>query len=93
MAETRNQEQMDADDALEGALQRVANAYEMPETGGELMLTEFLAIVYWAHVQEDRGTYHWFVNGRAIPRHHIQGLYQMLGRMLKMEFEQPDEEE
>jgi hypothetical protein len=92
MAETRSQEQMDADDALEAALQRVADAYQMPETGGDLMLTEYLAIVYWAHVQEDRGTYHWFVNGRAIPRHHIQGLYRMLGQMLDLEFKAPEEE-
>lgn len=92
MAETRTQAQMDADDAMEAAIQRVADAYEMAETGGGFMLGEFLIVCTWPSIADDNATYHWFVNGRSIPRHHVVGLYQMLGMMLRMEFERPGEE-
>lgn len=92
MPETRTKEQMDADDALEVAIQRCADAYQMSETGAGFMFQEFLMIAYWASLSEDRGTYHWLVNGRAVPRHHIQGLYKMLGDMLRLEFDLPEEE-
>lgn len=85
--ETRTQEQIDADDALERAIQRVANAYEMKDTGEGYMLGEFLIIVTWPSLTEDGATYHWFVNGRSIPRHHVVGLYKMLGMMLDAEFQ------
>lgn len=93
MAETRTKEQIDADDGMEAAIQRVADAYGMDDTGQGFMLGEFLIVCTWPSIADDNATYHWFVNGRAMPRHHVLGLYRMLGMMLNMEFERPGEEE
>lgn len=90
--ETRTQEQMDADDALEAAVQRVADVYEMPNTGAGFMLGEFLVIGMWPSIDGDHCTYHWFTNGRSIPRHHVVGLHKMAGMMLDMEFTQAGED-
>lgn len=92
MAETRTAEQIQADDRLEQAIQQVADAYAMDGTGEGFMLGEFLVVVTWPSLLEDRATYHWFVNGRTIPRHHVMGLYKMLGMMLEMEFQQAEED-
>lgn len=92
MPETRTQEQIDADDALEAAIQKCADAYQMHETGEGFMFQQFLMIGFWASLAEDKGTYHWLVSGRAMPRHHIHGLYKMLGDMLRLEFDLPEGE-
>jgi hypothetical protein len=80
---------MAADDALELAIQRVADAYQMSGTGAGFMLGEFLVMAEWPSIAEDNSTYHWFVSGRNMPRHHMQGLYAILGSMIRLEFEQP----
>jgi hypothetical protein len=92
VAETRTAEQMAADDALELAIQRVADAYQMSGTGEGFMLGEFVIICTWPSLAEDNATYHWFVSGRNMPRHHVVGLHRMLGLMLEMEFTQAGED-
>jgi hypothetical protein len=77
---------------MEAAIQRVADAYEMTGCGEGFMLGEFLIVCTWPSIVEDNATYQWFVNGRTIPRHHVMGLYKMLGMMLQMEFKQAGED-
>lgn len=93
MPENRTQEQLDADEALEQAIQRIADVYQMAETGDGYMLGEFVVMAEWPSITGDNTTYHWFVNGRTIPRHHVVGLHKMLGMMLQMEFTQAGEDD